>query len=556
MNYGTSNLNGDESTNLTHGLQPFQDASAPDKQRKPQVKSLPPLPIKTNGDDAIPDTESDQTLSLKQAEEEALIANKKLHFQGSSHARFTVVPRTLDPSGPDPIQMAQNLLAASTAQVMSTAGSQFMLTSTPKVTLSGAPQYVRTSQSPALHHNPPAHYVSGNEERSNASMKNVEAAQISDHGYSDTNENQKKTKQKTKQDDSTDEQQICVDVSSFGSKGTLKMESEKTHEASTPSTSSSNLARHQITSSRQTVPKPKTPNLPRQLTHQKISFVSHAETDLSFQKNEQAASPSHSELNINMKKAVCLEESRENPIISEEVTLFQKPKDDLKPVDFLVSNTPIRPLSPEPPPEESKHEAKQNNDFPVVPAHKLPVLKSPRVIRIEKVQHYEKFRLTVKNVKRNEEPLPEVSNLEELEKEFITDFAFLENRENAKIRNQINERRRDINAEMRMPVIDRDLTQEILGLMSHHPHVLPQELKLLLQKRTNTLNLKMTFKQLRRLSHASDDYPEPMYRQIARLFAPLVFDTPICEGSEKEKKESESNAGVDESWIQATDIST
>ncbi|KAI8611728.1 hypothetical protein BC830DRAFT_635455 [Chytriomyces sp. MP71] len=347
MNYGTSNLNGDESTNLTHGLQPFQDASAPDKQRKPQVKSLPPLPIKTNGDDAIPDTESDQTLSLKQAEEEALIANKKLHFQGSSHARFTVVPRTLDPSGPDPIQMAQNLLAASTAQVMSTAGSQFMLTSTPKVTLSGAPQYVRTSQSPALHHNPPAHYVSGNEERSNASMKNVEAAQISDHGYSDTNENQKKTKQKTKQDDSTDEQQICVDVSSFGSKGTLKMESEKTHEASTPSTSSSNLARHQITSSRQTVPKPKTPNLPRQLTHQKISFVSHAETDLSFQKNEQAASPSHSELNINMKKAVCLEESRENPIISEEVTLFQKPKDDLKPVDFLgkqLSNPPHKYL--------------------------------------------------------------------------------------------------------------------------------------------------------------------------------------------------------------------
>ncbi|KAI8835841.1 hypothetical protein BJ741DRAFT_607150 [Chytriomyces cf. hyalinus JEL632] len=177
-----------------------------------------------------------------------------------------------------------------------------------------------------------------------------------------------------------------------------------------------------------------------------------------------------------------------------------------------------------------------------------------KAIKEAKLRKFHAFVKTVPNAKRNEEPIFESLGLEELEKIFIKDFAFLEKRENDMISNEINAKRIHntvqliyipplqwetlseiifdffrYNKALENPVINAEQTQAILALMKQSPPITSGQIKAILSKDApkNTLHLKMTFKQLRRLCHAaSENSPEPLYRPFAGLFAPVVFTLP------------------------------
>ncbi|KAJ3235048.1 hypothetical protein HDU81_000866 [Chytriomyces hyalinus] len=177
-----------------------------------------------------------------------------------------------------------------------------------------------------------------------------------------------------------------------------------------------------------------------------------------------------------------------------------------------------------------------------------------KALREAKLRKFQAFVKTVPNAKRNEEPIFEPLGFEELEKIFIKDFAFLEQRENNMISNEINAKRIHntvqliyipslqwetlseiifdffrYNKALENPVINAEQTQAILALMKQSPPITSQQIKVILSKDApkNTLHLKMTFKQLRRLCHAaSENSPEPLYRPFAGLFAPVVFTLP------------------------------
>ncbi|KAJ3243507.1 hypothetical protein HDU78_000388 [Chytriomyces hyalinus] len=177
-----------------------------------------------------------------------------------------------------------------------------------------------------------------------------------------------------------------------------------------------------------------------------------------------------------------------------------------------------------------------------------------KAIKEAKLRKFHAFVKTVPNAKRNEEPIFEPLGFEELEKIFIKDFAFLEKRENDMISNEINAKRIHntvqliyipplqwetlseiifdffrYNKALENPVLNAEQTQAILALMKQSPPITSQQIKAILSKDApkNTLHLKMTFKQLRRLCHAaSENAPEPLYRPFAGLFAPVVFTLP------------------------------